>query len=93
MNSETKEINLAHCIYASAATVEFSNLDISTLLEISRTNNSKLGVTGILLHDSGSFFQVLEGEPEVITSLYEKIGKDKRHNRVSKIIFESIESR
>ena len=44
----------------------------------------------MLLYDSGSFFQVLEGRSKVVTSLLEKIQQDKRHNRVVKIIHEDI---
>jgi hypothetical protein len=36
---------------------------------------------------------VLEGAPEVILALFEKIEKDPRHSRVSKLIFEPIEER
>lgn len=93
MDAENEEKALVHCIYTSAQTVDFSHEDIFELLAVARATNSALEVTGVLLYDSGSFFQVLEGEPEVVDELYEKIGKDKRHDRVSKIIYESIASR
>jgi uncharacterized Fe-S cluster-containing MiaB family protein len=93
MEIESEKKELVHCIYSSAQTIEFSHDDIIALLEAARKNNSKLGVTGILLYDSGSFFQILEGEPDVIQALYKKIENDKRHCRVSKIIYEPIESR
>lgn len=41
----------------------------------------------------GSFFQILEGPPEAVEPLYEKIGADKRHSRISKLILEPIEVR
>jgi hypothetical protein len=55
--------------------------------------NSQLDVTGVLLHSEGNFFQVLEGDAEVIESLYAKIGRDKRHKNVVLIIREPIVSR
>ena len=85
--------DLVHCIYTSAETNEFSHDDIIDLLEKARANNAKLDVSGILLYESGSFFQVLEGRHEVVTSLLEKIQKDDRHNHVVKVIYEHIENR
>lgn len=84
---------LVHCIYSSAAIVEFSQDDIVALLEKARSNNYELGVTGMLLYDRGSFFQVLEGKPDVVTSLLKIIQKDERHDQVVKIIYEEIEER
>lgn len=93
MESKDDKKELVHCIYSSAETTEFTREEIIALLEIARANNSKLNVTGILLYDSGSFFQVLEGEPDVVQSLYDKIGTDDRHGKVSKIVYEPIEER
>ena len=93
METENDKENLVHCIYSSVETVEFSQDDILSLLEKARLNNSTLGITGMLLYDSGSFFQVLEGAPEKVTSLLEVIQKDKRHDKVVKIIYEDIEER
>ncbi len=93
MNDGEHKEKLTHYIYSSAATVDFSHDDIISLLEVARKNNAKLGVTGMLLYDNGSFFQILEGQPQVVDSIYEKIEKDKRHNQVKKIICEEIEKR
>ncbi len=88
-----EKTELAHCIYSSAETKTFTHEEIIALLEVARANNSQLGITGILLYDNGSFFQVLEGEPSVVQSLYDKIGADNRHRAVSKIVYEPIEER
>jgi hypothetical protein len=53
-------------------------------------HNATLGVTGILLLVGRSFFQVLEGEPEPVERLYEKIQRDKRHRRVVVLIKEPV---
>ncbi len=83
---------LVHYIYSSAATVEFSQAEIVALLEQARKNNAAIGVTGGLLYDKGSFFQILEGEPDVLEALYSKIEQHPRHNRVTKIVEEPIDS-
>ncbi len=47
----------------------------------------------MLLYDQGGFFRVLEGVKEVVESLFSLILKDKRHEKVTKIIFEAIPKR
>ena len=88
-----REESLIHCIYASTATKEFSLPEIEELLSTARKKNAELGVTGILLYEGNSFFQVLEGTPETVQKLYETIGSDDRHQRITKLIFEPIEAR
>jgi hypothetical protein len=87
-------MDMVHCIYCSAAAGPgFSTTELEALLEVSRWNNSRLGITGILLYHGRSFFQVLEGERAVVEALYERIAADKRHSRVTKLILEPIEER
>ena len=70
---------LVHLVYTSIAAREFSKEDHTELLKKSRAANELLGVTGMLLFSEGNFFQVLEGEPEVVDALYTKISRDPRH--------------
>ena len=87
-------MDLVHCIYCSAATnAALTPAELDAILEVSRTNNAKAGITGMLLYQDGSFFQILEGDRAVVAALYDKIGCDKRHARVTKIVLESIEQR
>lgn len=69
-----------YLVYVSSATRPFSEADLSDLLETSRENNAKLGITGMLLYKDGNLMQVLEGEEELVRALYEKIGTDPRHD-------------
>lgn len=87
-------MELVHCIYCSASTSgDLSDADLLAVLDQSRRNNAKLEVTGILLYQDGSFFQVLEGDRAVVEPLFDKIATDRRHDRVTKIILEPIEQR
>ena len=72
---------------------QFSEPDLATLLLRARVNNARLGVSGLLLHHEGSFLQVLEGDPEVLKTLFVKISLDKRHNRVVKLLDRNVEKR
>jgi hypothetical protein len=85
--------NLSHIIYASSADSKMSDAELRAILERARTENSRLNITGILLHAEGSYFQVLEGDADAIDSLYAKIGHDKRHASVVLIVREPIASR
>lgn len=69
-------------IYTSGARRLFDPGQLAQLLATARTNNARLQVSGILLYDSGSFFQVLEGEASVVRPLFERIARDERHYRV-----------
>ena len=80
-------------IYSSAAAGPFSELELTALLVAARVNNGRLGVTGILLYHEGSFLQALEGDEHVVNSLYEKIGKDKRHSRVFTLLRREVDAR
>jgi hypothetical protein len=85
--------SLIHLIYASAATRPLNAQELGQLLEQSRANNTRLGLTGMLLYADGSFFQALEGPSDVVTALYEKIEHDARHAQVTRIISEPIPRR
>lgn len=86
-------MSLIHCIYASASTCHFGDDELSLLLRQARQVNQALGITGMLLHVDGSFFQVLEGEPEKVDGLFDKISRDPRHSRVTLIVREPIAKR
>lgn len=86
-------MDLVHCIYCSAATMEFKPADLTALLAECREKNSKAGLTGMLLYSDGTFFQVLEGDRTTVEALLEKLMADKRHERVTKIVLEPIQER
>jgi len=66
-------------IYCSQATTDGSPEELVALLELSRRNNERGGLSGMLLYSSQSFLQVLEGEETALTSTYDRILRDDRH--------------
>jgi len=82
--------SLNHLIYASSADSSMGDAELRAILDVARTVNSQLDITGILLHSEGSYFQVLEGDAEAIDSLYTKIARDKRHTNCVLIVREPI---
>lgn len=72
--------------YISNAAPQLSNLDIEGVLAQASKKNNEFNVSGILLHNLGHFFQVLEGEEKHIKDLYDnKIKNDKRHLEIFEV--------
>jgi hypothetical protein len=69
-------------VYVSTAITAFNDDALRVLLARARANNAALGVSGMLLHQAGTFLQVLEGESAVVDRLYERISHDPRHAHV-----------
>ncbi|SHJ64402.1 BLUF domain-containing protein [Aquimarina spongiae] len=76
--------------YVSTVSPDVSDTMLSEIMAHVKQNNSKLDITGILMHSEGNFFQVLEGEKEVILPLFHKIKEDRRHYNVIKILDKEI---
>ena len=78
--------DIFYFVYSSRATKPFTNAELLELLTRSRENNSKLGLTGMLLYKNDEFMQVLEGSEQAVRTLVAKIQQDRRHNNVAKVI-------
>lgn len=82
--------SLISLIYASRSTEYFHEHEIPNLLQQVRIGNAKQEITGMLLYISGSFLQVLEGQPETVDAVFSRILRDKRHTQLTLIDRESI---
>lgn len=67
--------------------------ELGAIFSIARSRNQKANITGALLIVGDTFVQTLEGEKSAVQALYEHIEKDKRHERVSLIDAQVVESR
>ncbi|MGZ8956013.1 MAG: phosphate-starvation-inducible PsiE family protein [Methylovulum sp.] len=65
--------------YISIPTRPISADDLIDILNNSRANNARLGVSGMLLFTGSIFIQLLEGDEKIIEELIETIKKDPRH--------------
>lgn len=84
---------MIHLIYASVETQAFSSAQLTELLQKARVKNEDLHMTGMLLYSDGNFFQVLEGEPDSVDGMYQKLHLDKRHQQLTMIVREPIAKR
>jgi hypothetical protein len=57
--------------------------EVQQILQVSRRNNSRVGVTGALLFNHSCFAQVLEGPLSAVEETFERIQRDTRHADVT----------
>ncbi|MGB0629050.1 MAG: BLUF domain-containing protein [Alphaproteobacteria bacterium] len=76
---------LRQVVYASSATVRFTDGDLTALLDKARQNNARNGITGVLIYLDGSFIQLLEGEEPALSETFERITSDSRHAGMMKL--------
>ena len=83
-----------HCIvYFSSSAELFDEKQLADIIEHSRVNNARLGITGVLLYVRGGIIQVLEGEKDVVEALYQRIERDNRHTNVNRLLSRPIQTR
>jgi hypothetical protein len=86
-------MNLHRLIYSSHAHRSVNARVVTQIVNQARINNRALGITGVLFHIKGRFYQVLEGDKFFLQHLYLKICKDKRHDRLELLAFNAITRR
>ena len=84
---------LVRCLYASRMPKAQSAATLRAILEESRKNNAKNGITGVLVATSDCFIQVLEGGRAEVCETYNQIAADKRHTDVTILSFTEITHR
>ncbi len=84
---------LVRCLYASRARKPVSGSLFEEILEKSRHNNPKKGITGLLCFTRDVFVQVLEGGRDEVCELFNAIVRDERHQDVRLLVYEEIAER
>lgn len=77
---------LTTLIYRSDLHHDLSADSLKKLIERARSNNESVSVTGILLFDGRTFFQILEGPRESVNATYHRICRDDRHNNFTLLL-------
>ncbi len=72
--------------YMSAARPGMRDAEVHDILRASTVNNRRDGLSGMLLLVDGTFFQVLEGEKDMVEMAYRRIGKDTRHSALLRVL-------
>ena len=79
--------------YLSAATAPLDAAGLQALLTVSRRNNARLGITGMMLYHDGSFLQILEGPEDAVNGLYDRISQDSRHGGMIRMLAAPVTTR
>lgn len=79
--------------YVSASTNLLNENQLKDLLYVCKDKNRLIDVTGMLLYRNGYFIQVLEGEKDIVETLYAKIKNDPRHMNALVVSREVITNR
>lgn len=66
---------------------------VDRLLSVSRIVNARLGVTGMLLSSEDCFAQILEGAPDAVGEVFDRIGRDWRHAGITLLRDEAVAGR
>ena len=75
-------------MYSSQATEPMTVTGLEAILTDARTGNEARDVTGALVYVDGVFFQIIEGDKDVVHKLMASIASDSRHHSV-KIFYEA----
>ena len=77
--------------YISTATQNLNDSEILKLLNSWKEKNGRLNIKGILLYSQGHFFQVLEGEKQVVLDMFYTIEQDSRHTGIIQVMGKDVE--
>ena len=84
---------LIRLFYVSTAVGPQTTTVTGTILKAAHAWNAHNGITGVLCQGQGVFLQVLEGERDAVTALFERIAADQRHKNVEMVHCETISRR
>lgn len=84
---------LVRCLYASRSATPQAGGLLDQILDQSRRNNPRNGITGLLCFTNDIFLQVLEGGRDEVSSLFTTIARDERHRDLRLLSFEEIAER
>lgn len=79
--------------YISCLDRQYTKDEFEILVSKFSESNRQHGITGVLYCNIRSIIQVIEGEPDMINSLWNNIKRDKRHHNIRKMLETDISTR
>jgi hypothetical protein len=80
-------------VYVSSATRLLKDAELAEILRVSRANNQRDEITGMLLYKDGNFMQVLEGPEGKVSALINKLHHDPRHRGIQQLVQDHVSER
>ena len=73
-------MSLKSLTYTSLARLDLDASDLETIHRTAREFNAIEGITGLLIFNGTHFLQIIEGTPQAIDDLVERLRRDPRHS-------------
>jgi hypothetical protein len=73
-------MNLKSLTYTSLARLDLEASDIEAIHRTARELNALDGISGLLIFNGTHFLQIIEGAPDAIDELVERLRRDPRHS-------------
>jgi hypothetical protein len=73
-------MSLKSLTYTSLAGLDLQAEDLEAIHRTAREVNALEGITGLLIFNGTHFLQIIEGAPEAIDELVERLRRDPRHS-------------
>ena len=80
-------------VYISTSREPLSGEALDQILAVSRRNNARVGVSGLLVAGGRRFLQALEGPPAAVLATYARIAADPRHFAVVQLSCREVAER
>ena len=86
-------MHMVRMVYVSTSIREVDSDILQSILGTAQTNNAAHDLTGLLVFDDKYFLQVIEGGRTAVSRLLGNLYKDKRHQDLLLLDFDSIHQR
>lgn len=83
-------MNDSRLLYVSKLSPGFGPAAVASITRISRLNNARDGISGLLIFDGESFAQLLDGPQPAIEALLERLQADARHGSIDLQILQPL---
>jgi hypothetical protein len=80
-------------MYVSTASWTLDNRELAAILDVSRANNRRLDITGLLLFIDQAFLQILEGPEDAVREIFGRIERDQRHLGIRVLVQQRVAER
>ncbi len=76
--------------YVSTASKDLEEKEIKEILDYSAEYNNQHDIRGVLLYAEGNFFEILEGDKELVEGVFADIQKDPRHKNIIQVVGKDV---
>ena len=75
--------------YVSRPQPDLPVTEIPRIVAVSRANNLRDGLTGVLVYTGADFAQLMEGPEHIVANTWSRVAADKRHRDISIVLDET----